>query len=253
MRILQICLLSLLAGSGFAQPMPVTFQSRAEATALLELYTSEGCSSCPPAETWLRRLTESPQLWQDFVPVAFHIDYWDRLGWRDPWSSAAFSERQKAYAAEWRSESVYTPEFVLDGREWPDWAGQKVVPKSGRTKPGVLTVSSVASNRWTVKFVPTTAGAKGFEVHAARLASGLRSDVKSGENGGRRLIHDFVVLTQVNAPLTIAGSEATGEFVLPRGPASSGRLALAVWITPASGLAPLQATGGWLEQPAAAR
>src|SRR5258708_40149645 len=108
---------------------PVTFQSSETQTALLELYTSEGCSSCPPAETWLSRLKESPGLWKDFVPVAFHVDYWDRLGWRDPFADRGFSDRQSAYAELWHSENVYTPEFVLNGKDWRAWPLHKSIPK----------------------------------------------------------------------------------------------------------------------------
>src|SRR5262245_10264750 len=99
----------------------VTFQSPDRRTALLELFTSEGCSSCPPAEAWLSRLKESPCLWKDFVPVAFHVDYWDRLGWEDPWGSRAYSQRLQSYARSWRNDSVYTPGFVLNGKEWRAW------------------------------------------------------------------------------------------------------------------------------------
>ncbi len=70
-----------------SQTQPIAFQSSENQITLLELYTSEGCSSCPPAEIWLGRLTQSPGLWKDFVPVAFHVEYWDYLGWRDPWAS----------------------------------------------------------------------------------------------------------------------------------------------------------------------
>src|SRR5712671_5590397 len=133
---------------------PVQFQSGATQTGLLELYTSEGCSSCPPAELWLSRLKESPKLWKDFVPVAFHVDYWDYLGWRDPWANKSFSERQHAYARAWRSDSVYTPGFVLNGKEWRAWSKQKDGPKSAGVKAGVLTVSSSERNHWQVSFAP---------------------------------------------------------------------------------------------------
>src|SRR5689334_18800483 len=96
----------------------VTFESGPARTHLIELYTSEGCSSCPPAEAWLSKLKDEPRLWRDFVPLAFHVDYWDRLGWRDPFASKEWTARQYAYSAGWKSESVYTPGFVLDGREW---------------------------------------------------------------------------------------------------------------------------------------
>jgi hypothetical protein len=133
---------------------PITFQSSETQTSLLELYTSEGCSSCPPAESWLSRLKESPGLWKEFVPVAFHVDYWDYLGWRDPWSSKTFTDRQHAYAHAWRSDSVYTPGFVLNGKEWRAWSRQKAGPKSAGVRAGVLTVSSSDTDRWQVSFAP---------------------------------------------------------------------------------------------------
>src|SRR6266704_4673726 len=105
MRALLMCLPAVFVAAVNAQNTSLTFQSSGEQVALLELYTSEGCSSCPPAETWLSRLKESPGLWKDFVPVAFHVDYWDYLGWRDPWSSKTFIYRQHAYARERRSDS----------------------------------------------------------------------------------------------------------------------------------------------------
>src|SRR5262245_15218825 len=108
---------------------PVTFQSPDRQTALLELYTSEGCSSCPSAETWLSRLKDSPGLWKDYVPVALHVDYWDYLGWRDRWGSKAFSDRQRTYAQLWQSDSIYTPGFVLNGKEWRAWSGFKDGPR----------------------------------------------------------------------------------------------------------------------------
>src|SRR3989454_6981340 len=90
MRCVFLCLCAMFVATVFAQSTPPTFQSSERQTAVIELYTSEGCSSCPPAETWLSRLKESPGLWKNFVPLAFHVDYWDYLGWRDPWASKSF-------------------------------------------------------------------------------------------------------------------------------------------------------------------
>src|SRR6059036_4275966 len=112
MRALLVCLSAIFVPAVNAQNAPLTFQSSGKQPALIELYTSEGCSSCPPAETWLSRLKESPGLWRDFVPMAFHVDYWDYLGWRDPWAAQEFSDRQRAYAQSWRSRRIYTPGFV---------------------------------------------------------------------------------------------------------------------------------------------
>ena len=254
MRAMLLCLSVLLVVTVNAQNTPLTFQSSGKQTALIELYTSQGCSSCPPAESWLSRLKESPGLWQDFVPLAFHVDYWDYLGWRDPWASKSFSEQQRAYAKQWRADSIYTPGFVLNGKEWRDWSGRLEGPKSAGVKAGVLTVSSSDTNRWRVNFAPANTGGTNYEVHAALLAGGLSSDVKAGENRGRLLRHDFVVLTLVKAPLVRSGDVAKGEFVLNKQRnAAESDLALAVWITPAGRFEPLQATGGWLARPVSGR
>jgi len=195
-----------------------------------------------------------PGLWKDFVPVAFHVDYWDYLGWRDPWASKSFSDRQRAHAKQWRTDSVYTPGFVLNGKEWRDWSGRKDGPKPGGAKAGLLTVSSSDTNRWQVSFAPVNTTDADYEIHAALLAGRLSSDVKAGENRGHRLSHDFVVLTFVKTSLVRSGDIAQGEFVLNQGRnGAESDLALAVWITPAGRLEPLQVTGGWLARPASSR
>src|SRR2546423_1193112 len=91
----------LLGAAVAADAANHSFESGAARVALLELYTSEGCSSCPPADAWLTRLKGSPDLWRKFVPVAFHVQYWDRLGWRDRLGDPRFAERQSAYAHAW--------------------------------------------------------------------------------------------------------------------------------------------------------
>lgn len=108
----------LLAMTSLAAAGEITIESPATRVHLVELFTSEGCSSCPPADDWLRGLKTERGLWREFVPVAFHVDYWDNLGWPDRLASPRFTERQRAYAAAWRANTVYTPGFVLDGREW---------------------------------------------------------------------------------------------------------------------------------------
>src|SRR5271156_2248162 len=125
-----------------ANAAPIQFQSSERQVALVELYTSEGCSSCPPAESWLSKLKNKPGLWSDFVPVAFHVDYWNGLGWRDKLSSEEYSERQRNYARDWSEDEVYTPEFVLNGKEWRNWFGFRGAPSASATKTGILQVSS---------------------------------------------------------------------------------------------------------------
>src|SRR5271155_1572909 len=110
---LRTILLLTLAGRCLADDL--VFDSTTRRVSLLELYTSEGCSSCPPAEEWLSKLKENPRLWKDYVPVAFHVDYWDGLGWPDRFASPAYTQRQRSYAQVWGGDTVYTPELVVDG------------------------------------------------------------------------------------------------------------------------------------------
>ena len=240
------CLLSLLAPLSMdAQTNITVLKSGPKQTALLELYTSEGCSSCPPAERWLSGLKNSSGLWKDFVPVAFHVDYWDRLGWRDPWSDREFSDRQLSYAESWRSENVYTPAFVLNGKEWRNWGeGQ---PRSSAMNGGLLTASSSEPDKWKVTFEPASTNSIGYQVHAALLASGVATEVKAGENRGRRLNHDFAVARFATVPMRRVDGVWNGQFVLTR-PSNfpTNNAAIAIWITERENLQAVQAVGGWI-------
>src|SRR5947208_15450471 len=86
---------------------PKTFESGHTQSTLIELFTSEGCSSCPPAEKWLSALKSSSDLWQKAVPVAFHVDYWDHLGWRDRFATPDFKSRKQTYATARRVDAAY--------------------------------------------------------------------------------------------------------------------------------------------------
>ena len=241
-----ICLCAFFAGV-LANAAPIVFQSSTRQTALLELYTSEGCSSCPPAEAWLSKLKTASGLWTEFVPVAFHVDYWNNLGWRDKLSSEQFSDRQRSYASAWSAENIYTPEFVLNGREWHNWFGFYGAPSAPPTEAGALSVNSTDGKHWQADFVPVEHGMADYEVTAAVLVSELGSDVAAGENSGRHLNHDFAVLSLVTCPLTSQTNGFQGTFIIDANPKGmAGRLSLAIWVTSGGRLEPLQATGGWL-------
>jgi len=224
------------------------FQSGTNQTALIELYTSEGCSSCPPAEESFSQLKTHPRLWLDFVPAAFHVDYWDYLGWRDPFGAADYSERQRAYAAEWKSRSVYTPGFVLDGKEWRGWFGTDKVPRPPHRETGVLTLSSDDGNRWLLGFEPTSRNTQAsFVFYAARLGFDVSTNVKAGENRGRKLQHDFVVLNITKVESSRSGEVFEAALSLPPSPRiQSERRAIIGWVCRIGTLQPLQTVGGWL-------
>ena len=234
-------LLVSVLGAVTAQGGDVVFESKPARTHLLELFTSEGCSSCPPAEAWLSNLKNEPRLWQDFVPIAFHVDYWDHLGWRDPFASKTWTERQADYSARWKSESVYTPAFVLDGVAWRNAA----LPPAATETPGVLRIT-INGERVTAAFKPATSAGRHYEIHVARLGFALGADVTAGENSGRKLVHDFVVLGLTNEGM----KSGVKELRLPAESskqAANSRSAIAAWVTQAGQIEPIQAVGGWLQ------
>ena len=237
----------LLRGASGA---PIRFESGEDRVALVELYTSEGCSSCPPAEAWLSGLQDSPRLWKDFAPIGFHVDYWDSLGWKDTLADPEFAERQRAYAQLWHAENIYTPEFILDGKEWFGWTAGKDGPAASHEPAGVLTATSTDTNLWEVHFVPENATGTHYDIHAALTAGGMDANVKAGENRGRRLHHDFAVVDLVQIGLTTTNGTARGKFIVKTPLIKAGNtLALTVWVTRAGELMPLQTAGGWLVAP----
>lgn len=202
-----------IRGSTGIEPPPA---SRA---VLVELFTSEGCSSCPPADRLLMELKEKqPVAGVEVVPLAFHVDYWNHLGWRDPFSSPNHSERQRRYAAAENSPRVYTPQMIVGGTESFVGSDRLRALEAIRGAPipsasirvehlladdGVLEVEVVAIlGRPESGEEPEVDGARSdgrvapagvLDVLAAVTEDGLASDVAAGENAGRRLAHAAVV------------------------------------------------------------
>jgi hypothetical protein len=246
--IVAICLRTALSLSNLTAE-PIRLQSTEQQAGLLELYSSEGCSSCPPAESWLSGLKKCPNLWRSWVPVAFHVDYWDSLGWKDPFGLKEFSARQHEYADLWQSQSVYTPGFVFNGREWRGWFQSQAFPLTTSKRVGVLQGLSADGSSWTFTFKPTgSAALETFEFHAALLGFELTSEVKAGENRGRKLEHDFVVLKLGKAASRRTNDrfQANITLQLPGGLIATKPRGIAVWVTLANNPEPLQAVGGWL-------
>jgi len=214
------------------------FESGPAQVSLLELYTSEGCSSCPPAEAWLSALSQNPELWKAVVPVAFHVDYWDNLGWKDGFSSREFTQRQRRYAASWGSGSVYTPGFVLNGAEWQAWG--RLVPGKENLEAGKLIVLATGS-QIKITFSPSRSGGP-YSAEIVPLKMNATSRVTAGENQGRTLTHQFIALNLVGTDLSQAGENFGANVSYSTDKAD----ALAVWITRAGSLIPIQAAGGLL-------
>jgi hypothetical protein len=224
------------------QAGPPILRSGPARVGLIELFSSEGCSSCPPADRWISSLTNAPGLWREFVPVVFHVDYWDGLGWPDRFASRAFTDRQTVYAQQWGTGRVYTPGFVLNGREWEG----RTVPKPQGGDGGILRAELSGTNAIQVTYTAASDETKKPVAHVAWLGFGLINDIRRGENSGRKLRHDFIVLTHDEKKLSAEGDLSTAAFRLPR-PADAGtnRLALAVWIQDPKTGRVLQAAGNW--------
>ena len=113
----------------------LTLNSGTKQVTLLELYTSQGCSSCPPAERWLNEYVDDEELWTNIVPAAFHVDYWAYIGWKDTYATPENGERQRGYARAGKARTVYTPGLFSNGREWRGWT-LRVNPRASDSEPG---------------------------------------------------------------------------------------------------------------------
>lgn len=221
-----------------------TFESGASRPQLIELFTSEGCSSCPPAERWLSAHIDDPDLWKTFAPLSWHVTYWDYLGWTDAFARKEYSKRQYDYAAFWNNRNVYTPCFVRDGAEWQD-RSERFAATAARGRLSV-TVSDGLRVKATYSDTPETKTS--VEIWVALTASGITTDVKRGENAGRALQHDFVVAQVLSSSGALQDGSFSSEISLTLPKTISGkRLALVVWVTASGQMTPLQVTGGWLK------
>lgn len=194
-----------LATKGSANPTSPT----APVPVLVELFTAEGCSSCPPADRLLEAMVGTqPTAGVQIVGLGEHVDYWDRLGWKDRFSSAALTARQQAYADRLKLDNIYTPQLVVDGAAafvGSDVnAARRALDEAARRPHGTVTIEVAPSTgsgsrelpiAVSVADLPPIDSGDRAEVMAAIIEDGLRSDVKRGENAGRVLTHAAVVRT----------------------------------------------------------
>ena len=212
-----------------------------ESPVLVELFTSQGCSSCPPAEDWLNG--EGMTLFQQgkIIPLAFHVDYWDYLGWKDPFSSGANTERQKRYAALWKSRSIYTPQMVVQGRVgFVGSDSDRATLEIGKARTGAFPFET--------KVHPVPQGfqlelegkaPEGAEVWAVLFENGCVTKVERGENAGRTLVENFVAREWFRAE-----AKTPGKIRIPfKGPFGKdpGKMGLAVFLQDPSSLNVLSA------------
>lgn len=194
---------------------------------VVELFTSQGCSSCPPADRLLSRLGQDPKLAGRVVPLAFHVDYWDSIGWRDPFDSQRWSQRQQAYARAFRSNRIYTPQLVVGGRSECVGSDEREVmrrigealgaPPAGRVTLAVDPPTPDGRLGVTVEAkLARTVASGDLDLWVAVWETGLVTPVGAGENASRTLHNDFVVrrFEKAFALPGTAGAERSGSLVL---------------------------------------
>jgi hypothetical protein len=214
--------LMLAAALAAASTANCAVKSPAHTVALVELYTSQGCSSCPPADRWLSQLPPDAGQAQRVVPLALHVGYWDYIGWKDPFAQRAFNERQSWLAGLARSRGVYTPEVFVGSAEMRDWRSGatfegavkriNATPAHARIELGAVLVDRQVETRITAQ-----ADAADAQLFVALTSSGMQTAVKAGENRGETLRNDHVVRAW-SGPLALHGGAV--KWALPAGVAA---------------------------------
>lgn len=166
-----------------------------ERPVVIELFTSQGCSSCPPADALLHELTKR----DDVIALSLHVDYWDYIGWKDQFADPAFAERQRAYARAGGRRMIYTPQMIVNGQD--SVVGVKPMKlndliRAHQNQPVVaeVEIEAATGGEYTVRVMPSGGGSSvGADVHLVRYSELRSADIKRGENAGRTIDYANVV------------------------------------------------------------
>jgi len=234
----------LLTFQARAESKEIAFSSTKSQVSVIELYTSEGCSSCPPADRWLNKFKKSDLLWNKVVPLAFHVDYWDYLGWKDKFADKRFSHRQVVYQQNKYLSTVYTPGVMKNGREWRGWPWWQGPESNDTNEPGTLAVA-LNNQEMNIVFEPKLNINTGYFLNVALLGNDITSKVKAGENEGKSFEHEFVVL-HFSRHFQNTKSDVKWNIKNPLLNTSQKINAIGIWITHGVNPTPIQATGTWI-------
>jgi hypothetical protein len=193
----------IAAAAAPAHAATCSAESGGRRVALLELYTSEGCNSCPPTDRWVSELPARGYGPAQVVTLAFHVDYWNYLGWADPFSKAQYGERQRNASLRNRARVVYTPQLLLNGRDYRRGAvfddfGERLSALNRDAAPAAIRLHLRAEDATALgvtgtAMVTDVAARGGAQAFLALYENNLSNQVSAGENRGKRLRHDFVV------------------------------------------------------------
>ncbi len=239
-QIFMMFCLALASQVSTSHETPLVFDSGPRQVTLVELYTSEGCSSCPPADSWIGQFKDDEKLWHEIIPIAFHVDYWNYLGWKDDFARAEFSRRQRQHQLENNINAVYTPGFVINGMEWRGFFNRSPLPGQSEQIPGNLRLK-ITGNSVSLDYHHESQRESQSPLIAnlVLLGSEIQSNIRRGENAGKTLTHNFVVLDHQSKKRQIQ----TWQFNLNTSPDAT---AIAAWLSTSDSQVPIQAVGGWL-------
>lgn len=220
LAVLACCIILIVSTSTHADSLVIKVESGQEKVAVLELYTSEGCSSCPPADRFVSRIGKSGWYPRQVIPLGFHVTYWDYIGWRDVYAQEAFEKRQRDIAARQRSRSVYTPQLVLDGVDVRGFGGfgrqlRKINQRLPEANIG-FQVRSVDGKTLQLDLSVDVKDAglrHGSALYVVLFENGLSSRVGAGENSGKTLTHDYVVREFIG-PLELPSDKSDSRHTL---------------------------------------
>jgi hypothetical protein len=211
--VLAAAALTLAAARYLFRPEVKVDAAGTHAPVVVELFTSEGCSSCPPADRLLMELQKQSRPDAEIIVLSEHVDYWDFQGWKDPFSARQFSDRQAQYAQQQLSSDVYTPQMFVDGHKGftGSDSAQAVeeIRNAGKAEKIGVTIEQLDSAMGSTRVRITTTAGKDAELLLAITEDGLESKVARGENSGRFLTHTGVVRS-----LTKVGASAEKENVV---------------------------------------
>lgn len=237
---LRRLIITLFFFMAYSSTQALELKSSQQQAVVIELFTSQGCSSCPPAEEYLNSFKQNEQLWSKFIPMAFHVDYWDYIGWKDRYAKPQHRTRQEKYAALNGQRTIYTPGFFVNGKPWRRsfWGSD---PSANDKNMGVLKVN-IQDKKLAAEYENEQDVERRLVLNVAILGMGFHDQIKAGENSGRDSDHDFVVLHHTSA------LSDNGKWQLDLSDVkvkSARQYAITAWVSRQQDPSALQAVGGF--------
>jgi len=221
-----------------------TFSTGTRQNTLIELYTSQGCSSCPPAEKYLNSLKKDPGLWEIYIPIALHVDYWDYLGWKDRFASPLHTQRQRDYARVNIQRTIYTPGFFVNGEPWRRGIFNSK-PAISKDEVGRLSVTLNKNQISAVFSASPNSTRPPLTLTVAVVGMGFKTAIEDGENEGSTGQHDFVNLKYTSKD----SRDGKWLMTLPEHNINgASQFALVAWVSKQGDPRPIQAVGGYINK-----